>query len=221
MYQPSVFCVKLQLHFGGDVHEISVPAYGGAEPTVTDLMNVVERDFRVPRVLQNLVFHGQDLHLYQNEPLSRFGIKNGATIRLVGRMAPPDLINQINAQHNAYSYQPPVYPQQQFHSNPIPTYQTVEQNSQYYSEQFHYAPNPASATTQYDPRSTPQNKTQLPPTPQNKTPQPPTPQNNSSHPPTPQNKTPLPPTPNQGQFSERTNSQASKTPVTPKPTNTN
>ena len=221
MYHPSVFCVKLQLHFGGDVHEISVPAYGGAEPTVTDLMTVVEQNFRVPRVLQNLVFHGQDLHLYTNEPLSRFGIKNGATIRLVGRMAPPDLINQINAQHNAYAYQQPSYPQQQqqFNTNPVPTYQTVEQNSQYYSEQFHYAPNP-SASTQQDPPSTPQNKTQ-PPTPQNKTPLPPTPQNRTPLPPTPQNKTPLPPTPNQGQTSERTNSQGSKTPVTPKPTNAN
>ena len=230
MYQPSVFCVKLQLHFGGDVHEIAVPAYGGAEPTVSDLMNVVERDFRVPRVLQNLVFHGQDLHLYTNEPLSRFGIKNGAAIRLVGRMAPPDMINQINAQHNAYSYQQPAYSyqqpsypqQQQINTNPMPTYQTVEQNSQYYSEQFHYAPKP-SVATQYDPPSTPQNKTQPPPTPQNGTPLPPTPQNRTPLPPTLQNRTPLPPTPtpNQGQSAERTNSQASKTPVTPKPTNAN
>ena len=218
MYQPSVFCVKLQLHFGGDVHEISVPAYGGAEPNVTDLMNVVERDFRVPRALQNLTFHGQDLHVYVNEPLSRFGIKNGGTIRLVGRMAPPDLIYQINAQHNNYAYQPPPYPYPQF--NPTPTYQTVEQNSQYYSEQFHYGANP-SVATQYDPPSTLQNQTQSPATPQNKTSLPPTPQNKTPLPPTPQNRTPLSPTPNQGQPPERTNSQGSKTPATPKPSNLN
>ena len=112
-YQPRVFCVKLQLHFGGDVHEISVPAYDGAEPFVADLMNVVERDYRIPRVLQHLVFHGQELHSRPNEPLSRFGIKNGAAVRLVGRMVPPDMIQQINAQYGAPSFQPPpttVYP---------------------------------------------------------------------------------------------------------------
>ncbi|CAF1211963.1 unnamed protein product [Didymodactylos carnosus] len=98
MNHPRIFCVKLQLHFGGDVHEINVPAYNGAEPTVLDLMNVIERDFRVPKALQTIVFTGQDLHQYPNEPLSRFGIKNLATIRLVGRMAPPNMINQINAE---------------------------------------------------------------------------------------------------------------------------
>src|ERR1700733_3748334 len=105
MYQPRIFCVKLQLHFGGDIHEISVPAYDGAEPTVADLMNVVERDFRVPRALQNLAFHGQELHPNPNAPLSRFGIKNLGSVRLVGRMAPPDMIQQINSQYNLNSYQ--------------------------------------------------------------------------------------------------------------------
>lgn len=138
MYQPTVFCVKLQLHFGGDVQEITIPAYGGAEPTVTDLINIIERDFRVPRVLQNLTFHGQDLHTYPNEPLSRFGIKNGGAIRLVGRMARPDMINQINSQHNTYSYQP------------------NQQNLPYYNEVVQYAQN-ATVGTQYSspPPSTP------------------------------------------------------------------
>lgn len=99
MLQHRIFCVKLQLHFGGDFHEIAVPAYDGAEPTVLDLMVIIERDFRVPRVLQHLIFHGQELHPHPNDPLSRFGIKNLATVRLVGRMAPADLIPQINAQY--------------------------------------------------------------------------------------------------------------------------
>lgn len=138
MYQPTVFCIKLQLHFGGDVNEITVSAYGGAEPTVNDLMNVIERDFRVPRVLQNLVFHGQELHMYTNEPLSRFGIKNGGAIRLVGRMARPEMINQINSQYNT-----------------IPTYQQTLPS--YYSEAVQFAQN-STVGTQYEsppPLSTP------------------------------------------------------------------
>jgi hypothetical protein len=201
MSYPAVFCVKLQLHFGGDVHEITVPAYGGAEPTVTDLMNAVERDFRVPRALQNLVFHGQELHVRSNEPLSRFGIKNGGAVRLVGRMAPPDLINQINAQNNSYSYPQSYYIQQPY---TIPTYQTNEQSIPYYSEQFQYAPN-SSVSTQYDPPP--------PPTPPNKIQPPPTPQNNTQPP-------PPPPTPNQGQTSERSNGQEQKPPAAPNSSNT-
>ncbi|CAF0852758.1 unnamed protein product [Rotaria sp. Silwood1] len=141
MYHPTSFCVKLQLHFGGDVHEISVPAYDGAEPTVADLMNVVEHNFRVPRALQNLIFQGQELHSRSNEPLSHFGIRNGVPIRLVGRMVPPDRVDQINAQYNTYSYQ---------QSNTIPTFQTNEQNLPYYHEQFRYIEN-SSVGTQYDP----------------------------------------------------------------------
>jgi hypothetical protein len=157
MYQPTVFYVKLQLHFGGDITEISVPAYGGAEPKVIDLMNIIERDFRVPRALQNLVFHGQDLHSRFNEPLSRFGIRNGATIRLVGRMAPPDKIQQINAQYNTNSYQQLNYTQQ---PNIIATFHTTEQSLPYYYEQK------SSVGTQYDPPPpTPPNKDQPPPTP--------------------------------------------------------
>ena len=181
MYQPTVFYVKLQLHFGGDIHEISVPAYGGAEPTVADLMNVVERDFRVPRALQNLVFHGQDLHMRSNEPLSRFGIKNGGAIRLVGRMAPPDVIQQINAQYN-----PNPYPQY----NSIVTFHTSEQSLPYYHEQYQSPRNP-SIGTQYV----------------------------SPPPPTPTNKTQPPPTPNQGQTSERSNSEEQKPPATPNSSN--
>lgn len=161
MYQPRVFCVKLQLHFGGDIHEISVPAYNGAEPTVADLMNVVERDFRVPRALQNLVFHGQDLHPYPNEPLSRFGIKNLGAIRLVGRMAPPDMIAQINSQYNSNSYQQ-FQPQQQT----IATFHTTEKSLPYYYEQYQY-PEKSTVGTQYDPPppATPQNNDQPPSTP--------------------------------------------------------
>ncbi|CAF0774114.1 unnamed protein product [Rotaria sordida] len=147
MYHPISFCVKLQLHFGGDIHEISVPAYGGAEPTVEDLMNAVEHNFRVPRALQNLVFQGQELHSRSNEPLSRFGIRNGVPIRLVGRMVPPDKVNQINAQYNIHSYQQPYYTQQ---SNTIPTFHTDEQNLPYYPEQYKHVEN-SSVGTQYDP----------------------------------------------------------------------
>ena len=151
MYQPRVFSVKLQLHFGGDVHEISVPAYDGAEPTVSDLTNVIERDFRVPRALQHLVFHGQELHTRLNEPLSRFGIKNLATIRLVGRMAPVDMIPQINAQYQANSYQQPYYSQPSYQQpNMTVTYNMPEQSVPYYYEpvQQEYKP---SVGTQYDP----------------------------------------------------------------------
>jgi hypothetical protein len=151
MYQPRVFCVKLQLHFGGDVHEISVPAYDGAEPTVADLMNVIERDFRVPRTLQHLVFHGQELHSRFNEPLSRFGIKNLATVRLVGRMAPADMIPQINAQYQANSYQQPYYSQASYQQpNMTVTYHTTEQSLPYYCEPAQQERKP-SVGTQYDP----------------------------------------------------------------------
>lgn len=147
MYHPSVFCVKLQLHFGGDVHEISVPAYNGAEPTVTDLMNVVERNFRVPRALQNLTFHGQELHSRPFEPLSRFGIRNGVPVRLVGRMVPPDKLDNINAQYNNYSSQQPYYTQQ---SITVETGNTNQQSTPYYQEHFKYVQN-SSIGTQYDP----------------------------------------------------------------------
>lgn len=146
MYQPRVFCVKLQLHFGGDIHEISVPAYDGAEPLVADLMNVLEREYRVPRALQHLVFHGQELHSRFNEPLSRFGIKNGATVRLVGRMVPPDMIQQVNAQYG--------FPPSQ--STPIVTTQLLPDADQ--TQYVRYS----STGTQYDPP--------LPPTPQEKPP---------------------------------------------------
>jgi hypothetical protein len=220
MYQPSVFSVKLHLHFGGDVHEISVPAYGGAEPTVTDVMNVVERDFRVPRALQNLVFHGQDLHTRSNEPLSHFGIKNGAAIRLVGRMAPPELINQINAQYNTYSYQQPSYNQQQpYYPQQQPYYPQqqpyyLQQQPSYNQQQPLYTqqqqPNPIpiyptieqnssyySEQFQYpqNPSSATQYDPPPPPTPQNKIQPPPTPQNTTQAPLTPQNKTQAPLTP--------------------------
>lgn len=96
-YQPRAFCVKLQLHFGGDVHEVAVPAHNGTEPTVGDLMTLIEHDLRIPRTLQHLIYHGRELHSHSQEPLSRFGIKNLSVIRLVGRMAPAELIPQINA----------------------------------------------------------------------------------------------------------------------------
>lgn len=186
MYQPRVFCVKIQLHFGGDIYEISVPAYDGAEPTVTDLMNVVERDYRVPRALQNLVFHGQELHQRLNEPLSRFGIKNGAAVRLVGRMVPPDMVPQINAQFNPYPYQqsyPPV--------NSAVTFHTTEQSLPYYHAQAQQQYPNATVGTQYDPPGPP-------------------PQSASSV------KSPAPGTPNKESTSERANGSESKPPATPK-----
>lgn len=162
MYQPRIFCIKLQLHFGGDIHEISVPAYNGAEPTVGDLMNIVEHDFRVPRVLQNLVFHGQELHPYPNEPLSRFGIKNLGAIRLVGRMAPADMITQINSQYNLNSYQQSQPQQQQ--QTIAATFHTTEQSLPYYSEQCQFQEK-SSVGTQYDPPpATPQNSERPPST---------------------------------------------------------
>ena len=175
MFQPSVFCIKLQLHFGGDVHDISVPTYNGAEPTVNDLMSVIERDFRVPRVLQTLVFHGQDLHPYPNEPLSRFGIKNGVPIRLVGRMTPPDMVQKINNQYGANSYQQSYYTQQPN----LVTFHTSEQSLPYYSEQYQY--------TQTAPGGTCSSPAAC---------------SNQDQPP--------PPTPNQGQASERPNTEGNK-----------
>ena len=149
MYQPRVFCIKLQLHFGGDVHEIAVPAFDGAEPTVLDLMSVIERDFRVPRVLQHLVFHGQELHSRSSEPLSRFGIKNLATIRLVGRMAPAELIPQINAQYQTNNLMSGNSSSSQQLAKTV-TSQTLEQSSSYAYEKF---PTERMNTvgTQYDP----------------------------------------------------------------------
>ena len=160
MYQPRVFCVKLQLHFGGDIYEISVPAYDGAEPTVNDLMNVIERDYRVPRALQNIVFHGQELHSRANESLSRFGIKNGAPIRLVGRMVPPDMVQQINSQYSAAPYPNYVQPTTATYS-----YQTSENNMSYYNppQYIHHT----TTGTQYDPpnHSAPPEVSPVPPTP--------------------------------------------------------
>ena len=191
MFQPRVFCVKLQLHFGGDIHEISVPAYDGAEPTIADLMNVVERDFRVPRALQNLVFHGQELHPHPDQPLSRFGIKNLGVVRLVGRMAPPDMIQQINSQYNVKSYQQQSnYPSQQ---NTIATFHTTEQSLPYYYEKFQYEIRP-SVGTQYEPPS----------------------DNDQPPPPTPNQDQPPPSTPNKGDLSERSNGEQQKPPATPK-----
>ncbi len=212
MFQPRVFCVKLQLHFGGDIHEISVPAYDGAEPTVADLMNVVERDFRVPRALQNLVFHGQELHPHPNEPLSRFGIKNLGVVRLVGRMAPPDMIQQINAQYNINSYQPTNYNQQQSNYTPqqstIATFHTTEKSLPYYYETFQHEQRP-SVGTQYDPPPlTPPNKDEPPP--------PPTPNRDQPPPPPTPNRDQPPPTPNKGELSERSNGEQQKPPATPK-----
>lgn len=210
MYQPRIFCVKLQLHFGGDIHEISVPAYDGAEPTVADLMNVVERDFRVPRALQNLVFHGQELHSSPSVALSRFGIKNLGVIRLVGRMAPPDMIQQINAQYNPNPYQQTNYTQQyqqtSYTQQPstVATFHTAEQSLPYYYEQFQYEQKP-SVGTQYDPP---------PPTPPNKDQPPPTPNRDQPPPPTPNRGQP-PPTPTNGQVSERSNGEQQKPPATP------
>ncbi|UJR25352.1 hypothetical protein I4U23_006702 [Adineta vaga] len=153
MYQPRVFCVKLQLHFGGDIHEISVPAYDGVEPTVADLMTIIERDFRVPRTLQNLVFHGQELHPHTDAVLSCFGIKNLATIRLVGRMAPPEKIQQLNSQYNPYTYQQPIA---------ISKIHTTEQNLPYYYPQCN------SIGTQYDPPELTSSNTDRPPSTANK-----------------------------------------------------
>jgi hypothetical protein len=243
MYQPRVFCVKLQLHFGGDIHEISVPAYDGAEPTVGDLMNVVERDFRVPRALQNLAFHGQELHPHPNEPLSRFGIKNLGVVRLVGRMAPPDMIQQINAQYNLNSYQPINSTQQQYqqtnYTQPSPstiaTFHTSEQSLPNYYEHFQYEQKP-SVGTQYDPPPpTPPNKDQPPPTPNREQPpptpnreQPPPTPNREQPPPTPNREQPPPtpnrdqppPTPNKEQLSQRSNGEQQKPPATPNSSNT-
>jgi hypothetical protein len=224
MFQPRVFCVKLQLHFGGDIHEISVPAYDGAEPTVADLMNVVERDFRVPRALQNLVFHGQELHPHPSEPLSRFGIKNLGVIRLVGRMAPPDMIQQINAQYNLNTYQQTNYNQQQSNYTPqqstIATFHTTEQSLPYYYEKFQSEIRP-SVGTQYDPPPpTPPNKDQPPPPTPNRDQPPPPPTPNRDQPPPPptpnRDQPPPPPTPNKGDSSERSNGEQQKPPATPK-----
>ena len=234
MYQPRIFCVKLQLHFGGDIHEISVPAYNGAEPTVTDLMNVIERDFRVPRALQNIVFHGQDLHPYPNESLSRFGIKNLGVIRLVGRMAPPDMIQQINAQYNynssqqAYNYTQQQQQQQQQYQpqSTIATFHTTEESLPYYYQQYQYQEK-STVGTQYDPPPpTPPNNNQQPPPTPNRDHPPPTP-NRDQPPPTPNrdqppstpNRDQPPLTPNKGQISERSNGEQQRPPVTPNSSN--
>ena len=162
MYQPRVFCVKLQLEFGGDIHEISVPAYNGAEPTVADLMNVVERDFRVPRALQTLNHGGTSLHPYPHHPLSHFGIRNLGKIRLVGRMVPPDMIQQINAQYSVNLYQQTNYAQG---PSTNPTLCTGEQYFPNYYEHFQQEQKP-SVGTQYDPPPpTPLDGDQPPPTP--------------------------------------------------------
>lgn len=163
MNKPSIFCVKLQLHFGGDIHEISVPSFGGAEPTVSDLMTVIERDFRVPRVLQNITFHGQVLHPLSNEPLSCFGIRNGVAVRLVGRMTPPDMVQQINNQYNTNSYQQSCYTQQ---PNINTTCYTSEQCPPDCSERFQY-PRNVSVGVQYEPlpSATCPDQNQPPPTP--------------------------------------------------------
>lgn len=147
MPQSTGFIVKFQLHFGGDIHDVSVSASDGIEPTVADLMNLLERNFRVPRALQSILYCGQELQSRPNERLSRFGIRSGVPIRLVGRMVPPNKVNQINVQYGD------SLPQQTYYTQPlntIPTYENTTQNLPYYGEQIKYIYH-TSVGTQYDP----------------------------------------------------------------------
>ncbi|CAF1630487.1 unnamed protein product [Rotaria magnacalcarata] len=143
----TAFYIKLQLHFGGDIHEVCVSATDGIEPTVADLMNVLETSFRVPRALPNIVFQGQELHGRPNDPLSRFGIRNGVPIRLVGRMVPPDKVDQLNNHYGNYAYQQPYYTQP---LNTTTTFPSSTQYLPYYHEQIKYLQR-SSNGTQYDP----------------------------------------------------------------------
>ena len=161
MHCPTAFSIKLQLHFGGDIHEISVPAYGSIEPTVGDLMNVIEHSLRVPRALQNLIFHGQELHSLASEPLSRFGIRNGVPIRLVGRMIPPSMIDQINAQYGVRLHQE-LYSTKQSDTNGRSYIN--EQCLSYDYKQFKHPQN-SSVGTQYDPPASISDRDQPLPTP--------------------------------------------------------
>src|SRR5262249_4695098 len=120
----------------------------------------------------------------------------------VGRMAPPDMIQQINSQYNPnLSYQQTKYTQQQQYQQPntIVTCHTTEKSLPYYYEHFQYEQRP-SVGTQYDPP-------------------PPTPPNQDQPPPTP-NKDQPPPTPNKGQLSERSNGEQQPPPATPNSSNT-
>jgi|LakMenEpi03Aug12_release.lakeMendotaPanAssembly.Ray.scaffolds.fasta_scaffold1788811_1 hypothetical protein len=56
-------------------------------PLVADVMVAIERNLSVPAETQRLMFKGQQLHEYRDQPLSVFGIYNTNLIRLVGRKA--------------------------------------------------------------------------------------------------------------------------------------
>ena len=96
--------LKLQIHFGGDIHEVNALATfvfiyllinflifvqiivpSNEDPLVRDFQAEIERQFFVPVQVQRLVFKGQSLHEKPNFSLRAFGITNSSLIRLVGR----------------------------------------------------------------------------------------------------------------------------------------
>ncbi|CAF0958705.1 unnamed protein product [Brachionus calyciflorus] len=77
--------MKLQIEFGGDINEIMIPFVG--DPLVADLMVAIEQQLSVPADTQRLVFKGQNIHEFHDQPLRMFGICNSNKIRLVGRKA--------------------------------------------------------------------------------------------------------------------------------------
>lgn len=57
------------------------------EPLVADLMVAIEQQLSIPAETQRLVFKGQSLHDYRDQPLRVFGVCNSNKIRCVGRKA--------------------------------------------------------------------------------------------------------------------------------------
>jgi hypothetical protein len=57
------------------------------EPIVADLMVAIEQQLSVPAETQRLMFKGQSLHEFREEPLRNFGVCNESKITCAGRRA--------------------------------------------------------------------------------------------------------------------------------------
>ena len=57
------------------------------EPLVADLMVAIEQQLSIPAETQRLIFKGQNIHEFRDQPLKNFGVTASVKIRCVGRKA--------------------------------------------------------------------------------------------------------------------------------------
>ncbi|CAF0781932.1 unnamed protein product [Didymodactylos carnosus] len=83
MNEKLYYYTKLQVHFGGDIQEVVLKTQN--EPTSDDLSRSLQHNFRIPIDEQRIYYRGQRLHNHPDYLLSRYGIFNGNTIKLIGK----------------------------------------------------------------------------------------------------------------------------------------